>query len=655
MKNLKRKQRVSKKATSSSAGAPAGKNTPALIMALEPRIMFDAAVGASVDQILDNSNNHTTAFADQSNAGNEAHESDNSPSKNLAPLADSLSSNANTKSTSGKEIAFVDPRVRESEILLRQLKPGVEVVVLDPLKDGILQMTEYLQAQKDVSAIHVLSHGVAGSITVADTILTAGNIDQYGQDFAGWRTALTQDADILLYSCDLASTAEGKSLVDHLAALTGADIAASTNPTGAAAKGGDWTLEYVNGPIEAKLALTDQGMKAYSSLMAAPTVDTTATAVTVIEPSLLNAAGAGTATLAGWTITDDGLDSLNVTVNVVVGDTAKGTLLDPLGTSTAIAGGRTLTDTPANVQTWVNQLTFNAADVELGNSAATTTLTVTVIDGETSPLQASKSINVTITPSNDPVIVPDGTLTVTEGSGGTAVTAVTLAALDPEVTIGTQNTSQIVYRLTSLPTYGYLTVAGSRVGVGSLFTQAQVVANAVVYVHTATGAGQNTADNFSISVNDGATPQINSDTATVTINITPVNQAPTVSANGSIYEGQPQNAMTSGVPQSIVGNFIVATGGGDPGDAVLDVKITSLPTHGILYFNGTAVINGISTPINRALTAGDLAGSGFVIAYANRAGLTYSNDGNDPGGVPPDDTLIFKSQTAAAALGQGRL
>ena len=47
----------------------------------------------------------------------------------------------------------------------------------------------------------------------------------------------------------------GKSLVDTIHSLTGADVAASTDATGAASLGGNWTLEYSTGAIKATTAI----------------------------------------------------------------------------------------------------------------------------------------------------------------------------------------------------------------------------------------------------------------------------------------------------------------------------------------------------------------------------------------------------------------
>ena len=60
----------------------------------------------------------------------------------------------------------------------------------------------------------------------------------------------------LIYGCDVAENADGRALIDALGRLTGADVAASEDLTGAAAKGGDWNLEYATGSIQTSMALS---------------------------------------------------------------------------------------------------------------------------------------------------------------------------------------------------------------------------------------------------------------------------------------------------------------------------------------------------------------------------------------------------------------
>ena len=344
---------------------------------------------------------------------------------------------------------------------------------------------------------------------------------------------------------------------------------------------------------------------AVAAAAADSTVTTSSKGLTVSEPSSLNATGADRGTLNGWTI--DGASGDQVTVTALVGDTSKGSLVSSNG-GTAISGGLSFTGTRAAATAWLNQLTFVAADVELGQTAARTTIDVTVTDAQSHT--GTHSLDVTITPSNDPVSVADATKTVQEvdASGGQSVTVIgadTLAAFDSEVTFGTQKPEQIVYSVTGLPQHGYLALDGTRLGAGSVFTQQDVIDGRVTYVHTATGADQDTADGFDVRVNDGATPLDRSDTAHVTLNIQAVNQAPTVGGDGMVYEGQPANAVDTGD----VGKYIVASTGGDPQDSTLIITITSLTTHGTLYFNGVAVTVG------------------QTFDYADRNLLTYKNDG----------------------------
>ncbi|MBF0621207.1 MAG: DUF4347 domain-containing protein [Magnetococcales bacterium] len=47
-----------------------------------------------------------------------------------------------------------------------------------------------------------------------------------------WGDALSEDADILFYGCDVAAGDDGTAFVKGLSQLTGADVTASTDTTG---------------------------------------------------------------------------------------------------------------------------------------------------------------------------------------------------------------------------------------------------------------------------------------------------------------------------------------------------------------------------------------------------------------------------------------
>jgi uncharacterized repeat protein (TIGR01451 family)/fimbrial isopeptide formation D2 family protein len=154
------------------------------------------------------------------------------------------------------ELIFVDPGVENSDALLSEIMQTrsdqtFEIRMLDGGQDGILQMTEFLsQAETKYDAIHVISHGDDGQVHLGNTTLEYDNLSKYADEFSSWSSALTEDADLLFYGCDLASTDEGKSLLDSISAVTGADVAASDDLTGDADLSGDWDLEFTVGVVE---------------------------------------------------------------------------------------------------------------------------------------------------------------------------------------------------------------------------------------------------------------------------------------------------------------------------------------------------------------------------------------------------------------------
>ncbi|BEP69736.1 MULTISPECIES: VCBS domain-containing protein [unclassified Variovorax] len=521
---------------------------------------------------------------------------------------------------SSSEVYVVDKNVANWQQLAASVPQGAGLILLDTGSSGVEQLRQALEGRSGLTALHILSHGSAGEITLGNETLDVAGLARSAGAWQAIGASLGADGDILLYGCDVG--ADGQRFVQALGRATGADVAASSDATGAASRQGDWSLEVGTGLIESRaFAATD-----YDGLLAAPTVSTTTPRITVSEPSSLNAPGADRATLSGWTLTDDGAG--NVTVDVTVENPALGALSSAsMSGVTTVPGGYRFVGSVADANAWINQLVFTAADTELGNATATTRILVSITDSETPALTANRALDVTITPSNDPTTVADAAQTVSEG-GTTVLTGTTLNAIDPEVTVGSQNTGQIVYGIATNTTHGYLTLNGERIGVGSVFTQADVLAGRVAYVHTATGADQNLDDSFVIVVNDGATPLAGSDHATITLNVTPLNQPPVLSGGGSVFEGQPPNAIDpSGNPASVVGNFIVADGGGDDASGDLTVRLTSLPTDGTLYFTGTVLIGGVPQNVtNRAITQADID-AGFVFGYDDRGGLTYGNNG----------------------------
>ncbi|MEK0183471.1 DUF4347 domain-containing protein [Microcoleus anatoxicus] len=112
--------------------------------------------------------------------------------------------NLNTK-VSVSAIAFIDSKVEDYQSLIAGVKPGTEVVILDANRDAIEQITEILGDRKNIDSIHIISHGAPGSLQLGKTRFSETNLETYSEQLQQWRSAFTDNADILIYGCNVAS------------------------------------------------------------------------------------------------------------------------------------------------------------------------------------------------------------------------------------------------------------------------------------------------------------------------------------------------------------------------------------------------------------------------------------------------------------------
>ncbi|MEQ1710908.1 MAG: tandem-95 repeat protein, partial [Hyphomicrobium sp.] len=125
-------------------------------------------------------------------------------------------------------------------------------------------------------------------------LLTEADLSAHATALATIGGALSATGDILLYGCNITSGDEGSGFVETLAGLTGADIAASNDDTGASALGGDWVLEAHSGEIGASAISADD----YQSLLAVTAVNDVALITATVPP-------AADATVSGNVLTND--------------------------------------------------------------------------------------------------------------------------------------------------------------------------------------------------------------------------------------------------------------------------------------------------------------------------------------------------------------
>ncbi|MGZ8258874.1 MAG: DUF4347 domain-containing protein, partial [Methylotenera sp.] len=163
---------------------------------LEPRILYSADAGALF---------HPDALAPSA----EVRVFDfSSPSPNQT-IADQTA-------VPTHEIVFVDIRVSNYQQLVDDIKAGedanrkIDIAILDANKNGIAQITEILSHYSNLDAVHLISHGSAGMEQLGSSWLDSTELDTYKNEIATWKTALSENADILLYGCDVAANESGQ-------------------------------------------------------------------------------------------------------------------------------------------------------------------------------------------------------------------------------------------------------------------------------------------------------------------------------------------------------------------------------------------------------------------------------------------------------------
>ncbi|MCK9237948.1 MAG: DUF4347 domain-containing protein [Thiopseudomonas sp.] len=211
-------------------------------IALEPRLLFDGAGGVAVADAFDDT--YTEPEQNQNEAGHD--DTDTNGILNGDELHVPGGSSPST-------LVIIDSRVEGFQNLLADLPANTVVRVVDSEESGLAAISDELAKGRNFEAVHIFSHGTPGSFTLGSDQVDSSTLASQAEQLSSWSNSLTEEADILLYGCDVAQGEAGQAFISELAHLTGADIAASTNATGAADKGGDWVLESNTGSIEAEV------------------------------------------------------------------------------------------------------------------------------------------------------------------------------------------------------------------------------------------------------------------------------------------------------------------------------------------------------------------------------------------------------------------
>ena len=234
--------------------------------------------------------------------------------------------------------------------------------------------------------------------------------------------------------------------------------------------------------------------------------------------------------------------------------------------------------------------------------ASSTTLSLSVNDNGNTGSGGSLASNIAtatinITPVNDAPSGTDKTVSTTED------TAYTFTAADFGFSDATDNPAAnalLAVKITTLPGAGTLTDNGSAVSSGASVSVADITGGLLKFTPAANANGNGYASfTFQVQDNGGtANGGVDLDPSpnTITVNVTPVNDAP--SGTDKTVSTTEDTAYTF-----TAADFGFSDASDNPANALLAVKITTLPGAGTLTDNGSAVSSGASVSV-ADITAG---------------------------------------------------
>ncbi|QQG65847.1 cadherin-like domain-containing protein [Desulfobulbus oligotrophicus] len=572
----------------------------ACTLALEPRILFDGAAMAAVDDHLVAEQHHYAAETINHQVTEAV--------TNQAEVHTDQEAPPDAGAAASATLLLIDGRVRDTATLLGDVPANVTAIVVEAGESGFTAAAAALDSLGAVDSIQIISHGTGGGFFLGSDYINAATVVQYSDQLQQWGATLTDGGDILLYGCHIGAGAEGALLLSQLAGMTGADVAASLDATGGVSLGGNWTLEVSTGSIEALPAITAAARDSYQYLLAAPVITDTMTAIRTVaedEPLLLT----------GLSVTDADNDTLTVTFTTDAGTFQLGTTAAGLDDSSGDGTGTlSFSGSAVAVNEALNTLTFQGLPDKNGSAE----VTMTASDGEST---VETVIAIMISPVNDAPTWSGGTgVEVAEGEEVFFDPVQPLPGLGFEQSqLGLRevdnSASQVILKVTHLPGQGTLRLSGTELAVGSTFAASQL--GSLSYTHNGSQVLANTGDSFFVTVDDGAGGQLFDQEVSITV--TPVNDAPSVTGRVTVIEGEAQVNL-------VEGGIIPATGSprgsvtvSDPDDSSdrLSYAVTGLPEHGTLFYGGEP-IESADVPF----TVDDLTL------------LTYSHDGSEANGVP---------------------
>jgi hypothetical protein len=526
------------------------------------------------------------------------------------------------------------------------------------------------------TAGHTLAYTENDPATALDTAFTVSDVDNANLSSASVQITgnYVNGQDVLAFANTATITGSFDAATGTLT-LTGSDTVANYQ---AALR----SVTYVNssedpsGASRTVTILTSDGAASSAAVTDTITVQPVNDAPTLTatgnNPNYANGVDLFSGVTASTVEAGQSLDQLKLTVTNISGTAADSLSIDgtpvaltdgnvvststPGVTATVAVSGSTATvtidSTPglsnAAMAALVDGLSYTDTSVTPGDPARVVTITQLHDTGGTTPGVDTAVLSITSTVFFDqaPVVTAGHTLNYTENQAATAFDpAITVTDADTanltsakvqitgnyvngEDVLAFANTASITGSFDA--STGTLTLTGS-----DTVAHYQTALRTVTYVNTSDNPS-GAARTVTITANDGL---VNSVAATDTINVSPVNDAPVVTAGHTLNytENQAPTAFDPAITVTDVDNTNLAS-------ATVQITANYVNGEDVLAFSNTATITGTFDAVTGKLT---LTGSDTVANYqAALASVTYANSSENPSGLARTVTIVANDGAA---------
>ncbi|MCU7924119.1 MAG: DUF4347 domain-containing protein, partial [Candidatus Thiodiazotropha sp. (ex Dulcina madagascariensis)] len=450
----------------------------------------------------------------------------------------------------GRSLTVIDTSIEGWQTLREAVVEGDVLLLAD--EDPVDAIIAKLRRLGRVDALSIISHGDRGALYFNDAKLSLDELERQSDKWRELGAYLSDEGDIHLFGCNVAGGEAGKAFIAKLAEVTGADVAASVDPTGNPEHSGDWVLEAVQGDAENLRAMNYRHLSAFNGILAwSGTIDFTQVQYAGVD--------GGAANVDAAAYNDAGK------AYILVGDALVGSSYIPSGLGyleAANAGETQLT------LSFLNSEVFNTSGIFIYNcsgGALTFKVTSNLGDTATIPLADASGGNIDLSGFSASLTSLDITnnaggvlgcfnvdnfvITNLQGAntpptlGGTFTTAGAVndnATTSPfsAVTVSDADADNVSVAITYTAANGALSGTGLTGSAGNYTVTSAAPATAttnlqgIVFTPTANqvAAGSTVVSTFTLTPNDGTvngTPD-----ATTQITATSINDNPTITSNG---------------------------------------------------------------------------------------------------------------------------